>query len=459
MRTARSLAITAAAILGMAGGALAGPALPAVAQGSSPVVIGLGLDGVVDPFVASYVEDGIRDAEADEAAAVLLTIDTPGGLDSSMRRIVQAILNTRVPVICYVSPEGARAASAGAFILLACPIAAMAPATNVGAAHPVGVSGAIQSEKVENDAAGFIVSLADRRGRNAEWAERAVRESESASAEEALRLGVIDLIAVDVPDLFAQVEGETVEVAGGETVTLQLAGATIEERQLGWGVGFLHELLDPNVAFIFFYLGLALLFAELFVPGLVLGTIGVIMLVLAVVSLGMLPVQIIGVVLLIASLVLFILELKIPGVGLATVGGVITLILGGLFLFDPAVPSARVSPWVIAPVAVFAALFFTVVIQAAIRLRHRPSAWRGTEVVGEVGTVVREIAPVGVIQVAFEEWTAESGSGPLPVGTRVRVVKKQGLRLVVEPVDVADAMVDPAAPAVPGSPVPEGGKT
>ena len=226
----------------------------------------------MDPFVANYVRGGIERANEQGAAAVLITIDTPGGLGSSMREITQAILNSKVPVIGYVSPLGARAASAGTFILLACNVAAMAPGTNVGAAHPVGLSGAIESEKATNDAAASIRAIAETRGRNADWAERAVRYSVSVSAEEALNLDVIDLISPDVRSLLEDVNGEVVTVAGGEQVTLQLTGAAIDEQSMSSIARFLHGLLDPNIAFIFFWLGLALIVLELFTPGGLLGT-------------------------------------------------------------------------------------------------------------------------------------------------------------------------------------------
>ncbi|HJS26338.1 MAG TPA: nodulation protein NfeD [Actinomycetota bacterium] len=404
-------------------------------QTASPVVIELPIDGVVDPFVAGNVEDGIASAQDENAAAVLITIDTPGGLDSSMREITQAILNAEVPVIGYVSPQGARAASAGTFILLSTNIAAMAPATNVGAAQPVGLSGAVASEKAVNDAAEYIVSIAEERGRNAEWAESAVRESESVSAEEALELGVIDLIAPDVPSLLRDVDGMTVEVAGGETVTLDLTGATVKEEDLGAFAGFLHGLLDPNLAFVFFWLGLALIVAEFFIPGGVAGTLGVLMLVSSLVALGMLPVQLIGVVLLVASLVFFVLELMHPGVGLPAIAGVISLVLGGVFLFDTSVPGVAVSWFVIVPVAVFAAFFFLVVIRQAMRLRHREVATRDEQLVGAEGTVVRSLDPTGVVKVAAEEWSARAVRGAPRTGDRVRVVKMEGLTLEVEPVE------------------------
>ena len=232
----------------------------AAAQTSQPVVLSLTLNGVVDPFVADHVRSGIDAAEADGVAAVLLTIDTPGGLDSSMRKIAQAILNAKVPVICYTAPPGARAASAGTFVMLACPINAMAPGTNIGAAHPVGISGAIASDKVTNDAAAYIRSLAERWDRNTEWAEQAVRDSVSVSAEEAERLGVVDLVAPTPAALLRAVttscEGSSGPIPSDRCPTQSLAGARIEERDMGIGGAFLHALIDPNLAFLFFYLGL-----------------------------------------------------------------------------------------------------------------------------------------------------------------------------------------------------------
>jgi membrane-bound serine protease (ClpP class) len=414
-------------------GALASP--PAAAQELRGAVLELRIDGVVDPFVANYVRGGIERAADEGANAVLITIDTPGGLSSSMREITQAILNSRVPVIGYVSPEGARAASAGTFILLSCNVAAMAPGTNVGAAHPVGISGAIESEKATNDAAASIRAIAEERGRNEEWAVSAVRDSVSASASEALDLDVIDLIAPGVGSLLADVDGQVVTVGGGEQVTLDVAGVPVRERDMGLFLRFLHGLLDPNLAFIFFWGGLAFIVLELFTPGGVLGTAGGLMLVSSLVALGMLPFQLIGVVLLIASVVFFVLELKHPGVGVPAVGGVVCLVLGGWYLFDASVPGVRVSPLVIVPVAAFAAFFFLVVVRSAIRLRHRGVVSRSERLVGVLGTVVRDLGPVGVVKVASEEWTAEAVRGTPKRGDRVRVVAMDGLTLKVEPAE------------------------
>ena len=439
MRTARrvlALASLAAAALSLAVG-------PAGAQDVSGTIVEVPVHGVVDPFVADHVRDAIADAQAEGARAVILTIDTPGGLGSSMREITEAILNAHVPVIGYGSPEGARAASAGTFILLACPIAAMAPATNVGAAHPVGLSGAIESEKATEDAVATIVALAEKHGRNAVWAESAVRDSASISAEEALRIDVIDLIAPDVASLIRQVDGRSVTLAGNEEVTLQLGGATITHDGLGAFVGFLHALLDPNLAFIFFWVGLALIAIEFFIPGGVAGTLGVLMFIASLVALGTLPVQLIGVGFLVASIVFFVLEIMHPGIGVPTVGGVLSVLLGGWFLFDTSVPGVRVSPVVIIPVAAFAALFFLVVVRAAMRMRHRKVITRDETLVGRIGVVVRDLDPRGVVQVASEEWTADAVSDATPRrGDRVRVVRVDGVRLHVEPAPESDERGD-----------------
>ncbi len=429
VRRSLGLAFVALAIASFA-------AAPADAQDDlAGAIVELRLDGVVDPFVADYVEEQIGRAEDQGAAAVVLTIDTPGGLDSSMRQITQAILSARVPVIGYVSPEGARAASAGTFILLSTSVAAMAPATNVGAAQPVGLSGAIASEKAVNDAATYIRSIAEERGRDPEWADSAVRESASATAEQALRLGVIDVIATDIGSLIETIDGRDVPVANGQTLTLDLAGAPIREVNPGPLVGFLHAVLDPNVAFIFFWFGLALIVLELFLPGGVAGTLGTVMFVLSLVALGMLPVQLIGVLLLVGSVVFFVLELMHPGVGALAAGGVIALVLGGLFLFDSSVPGVAVSPLVIVPVTAFALFFFLVVIRSAIKLRTKKAITRDEQLVGRAGVVVRDLDPAGVVQVASEQWSAETAGGTLRAGDRVRVVGMQGLKLKVEPVD------------------------
>ncbi|MEA2434713.1 MAG: hypothetical protein QOG54_2170 [Actinomycetota bacterium] len=411
------------------------------AAAATQQVVSLSLQGVVDPFEASYLTGSIEAAEADGAAAILITIDTPGGLDSSMRDIIKSILNTNVPVICYVSPAGARAASAGTFILLACDVAVMAPGTNVGAASPVGVSGAIEQAKVENDAAAFIRSLAEDKDRNPDWAETAVRDATSASAEEALDLGVIDSIEPTVDDVLAFANERSVE-KNGQTLTIAIADADLVEVGIGAGSGLLHTLLSPDFAFLFFYLGIGLLIVEFLHPGLsVPGILGILSLISSFIALGMLPVQLIGLILLLGSAGLFLLELKNPGVGIAGGSAIIMLIVGGLTLFDPAFPGVRVSYWLILPVAGIMGLFFLAVAPAALRARRLPVVTGVERLIGAEGIVVRDIDPTGTAQVAAELWTVESEMGPIRKGERVRVVGAEGLRLHIVPIDVIQEQV------------------
>ena len=444
-RTARTLA----------GGVLVASALLSVlapaasAQPSSDTVIRLSLEGVVDPFVADYLRNGIEGAEG--AAAVLITIDTPGGLSSAMQEIIKAIEASMTPVICYVSPEGARAASAGAFILMACHVAAMAPATNVGASTPVGIGGVTLARKVEEDAAATMRKLAEQRGRNAELAETFVTESQSITAQEALDGNIIDLIADSERELLTRVDGADVVVADGVSTTLHTADAPIDDVAMTPGVGFLHGLFDPNLAFIFFWLGLALIVLELIVPGHIFsGTLGTILLLLSIASFGLLPVRLIGIALLVASVVFFVIELKEPGLGIWSIAGIASLVLGGLVLFDPS-GGASVSPFVIVPVAAFMGLFFGFVVSKALAMRHLPAAQGAEAVVGREGVVLAGgLDPEGVVRVAAEEWRAIAPH-PLPPGAKVRVTKLDGLVLTVEPLDLEHAQTGGATPAQGGN--------
>jgi membrane-bound serine protease (ClpP class) len=429
----RNVRLPLAIVLLLAG--ILGLSSTASAQsGQAASVPEVSVEGVVDPFLASYVEEAIDDANAVGNGAILLTIDTPGGLSSSMRDIIQAILNSRVPVICWVGPQGARAASAGAFILLSCPLAAMAPGTNVGAAHPVGVSGVIESQKAENDAAAYIRSLAEARGRNADWAESAVRDSVSATAEEALDLDVIDLIAADRTELLAEADGREVEVGGGETAKLETAGAVVDEREMGLGASILHALLTPDLAFLFFFLGIILLIVEVLHPGVsVPGVLGLLMLAASFIALGQLPVTVVGLVLLAISAISFFVDLKAPGTGAATAIGLITLILGGLFLFDSSVPNARVSIPTIGAVAVLLALFFGFTVKKVLEARRLPAESGQEALVGSVGVTETRIAPAGNVRVRSESWSAYTTGDPIPKGTPVVVRAVNSLRLEVEP--------------------------
>jgi membrane-bound serine protease (ClpP class) len=397
-------------------------------------VVRLHLDGVVDPFVSDYLTGGVAEAADAGAAAALIQIDTPGGLVSSTREITQAILNAEVPVLCYVTPSGARAASAGSFILLSCNIAAMAPGTNVGAATPVGIDGAVGSDKAVNDAAASMRSIAEQRDRNADVAETFVTDAVSISAEQALDDDVIDVIAATTADLLADVDGQTVTLGDGSRTELEVAGAPLVDRSMGGFVGFLHTLLDPTLAFIFFWLGLALIVLELLVPGHIFsGTIGTVLLILAIVSFGVLPVQLIGVLLLVAAAALMVIELNAPGFGVWGIAGTICLLLGGWFLYDRA-GGVVVSPGVLIGTAVFVGVFFAVVLRKVLRVRRLPPA-QGTEtVIGKHGVAIGSgLNPDGIVRVASEEWRATTSDGStMPAGTSVRVTQLDGLTVIVE---------------------------
>jgi membrane-bound serine protease (ClpP class) len=418
----------------------------------STAIVGLRLDGVVDPFVADFLRGAIADANDDGAPAILLTIDTPGGLASSMREITQAVLNSRIPVICYVSPEGARAASAGAFVLMSCPVAAMAPGTNVGAATPVGVSGLTLQRKVTEDAVASMTAMAEIYGRNADVAASFVRDATSISAEQALEDGVIDRVEPNVESLLGAVGGTTVTLGDGSTATLPvLTGSAIDERSMSPGARFLHELFDPNLAFIFFWFGLALIVMELIIPGHVFsGTIGTILLLASIASFGLLPVRLIGVVFLVASVVFFVLEVNAPGLGVWSLAGLASLIAGGLFLYDGS-GGVRVSPVVLIAVAAGVALFFGVAVSKLLAIRHVPPVPHGADaLVGRDGVVIGAgLGPHGVVRVASEEWRAVSSSGPLPVGARIHVTGLDGLVLTVE--SLVDEHRPAAAPAEGGT--------
>ena len=430
-------------------GLLSLAASPLRAQEAAPKVLHLSLTGVVDPFIAAYIRAGIGDPGG--VSAVLLTIDTPGGLDSSMREIIKAIASADVPVVCYVSPQGARAASAGAFILIACPIAAMAPATNVGASTPIGLSGGDLARKVTEDAVAYIRSLAEQRGRNADVAESFVRNATSISAEQALEDGVIDIISPSVADLLTQIDGRTVSVGEGAIVTLRTANAEVVDENMGVAIRFLHSLIDPNLAFLFFWIGLALIVLELIVPGHIFsGTVGTILFALSFVSFGLLPVRLVGVLLLVASVVFFILEVKVPGLGAWSVAGLASLVAGGLLLFDTS-GGVRVSPFVIGPTALSMAAFFGFAVTKVLAIRHMPPAQGADRVVGMRGVVIGSgLVPEGIVRVAAEEWRAVSASGDLPGGTRVVVTALNGLVLTVAPVSETEHEAAGASPAAEG---------
>jgi len=409
------------------------------AQPVQPLYL-LKVEGVIDPITAGYVTRGIQQAEEVQAGAVILQLDTPGGLDSAMRTIIQKMMASSVPVVVYVWPSGARAGSAGAFITLAGHVAAMAPGTNIGAATPVDLSGAEVPEtmrtKAINDAAAYMRAIAEERGRNADWAEEAVRTGASITAREALEKGVIDLIAPDLSSLLRQIDGQKVRTAWGERV-LATRSALVQPVEMNLIERFLHLIVDPSIAYLLLTIGIWALVAEFYNPGAVLpGVTGVLCLILAFIALGSLPVNWGGVILIVLAVFLFILDVKVAGFALS-VGGAIAFVLGSLFLFRPltptapAMPALSVSPWLIAITTAGLAGFFLFVVSAGVRAqRARPTTGIQT-VVGATGRATTDLTPLGTVLVRSEDWTAEAENGPIRAGEKVEVVGVDGVRLKV----------------------------
>ncbi len=396
----------------------------------------LKISGVVNPVMAEFISREIEVATEEGAEALVVELDTPGGLDLAMRDIVKAIMASSVPVIVYVAPSGARAASAGVFITLSAHVAAMAPGTNIGAAHPVALGMGQQrdetvEEKVVNDAVAYIRGIAAKRGRNADWAEKAVRESVSITAEEALRLGVIDLIAADLEGLLKAVDGRKVETVLGDRV-LKVKGAEVVVREMGWRLRILDTISNPNVAYILMMIGLAGLYFELANPGAILpGVIGAISLILAFYAFQTLPVNYAGVLLIALSVILFMMEIYVTSYGLLTLGGIVSLALGSLMLFESPLPYLRVSLSVLLPTLIFISLFFVVAIWLAVKARLSKPISGMEGLIGEEGVAETDLAPEGKVFIHGEIWDAV-GEEPVKKGERVRVKEVRGLRVVVE---------------------------
>ncbi len=393
------------------------------------------IEGAITPVTLRLVTTAIDRAKAEGAEALIVLLDTPGGLERSMRSIVQKMLNSGVPVVVYVSPTGARAASAGAFITLAAHVAAMAPATNIGAAHPVAVGGGqVDKEsmkKIENDAAAFIRTIALERGRNVEWAEQAVRKSVSATEREALKLKIIDLVAESIPDLLQKIEGTKIKTAAG-TKTLRTAAATVKSYEIGFRDRFLGLITDPNIAYILLMLGMLGLFFELANPGVILpGVIGGISLILAFFAFQSLPINYAGLLLILFGIVLLIAEIKVVSHGILTIGGIISMIFGSLMLFDAPGVDLRVSWKVIIPtVATTAGIFFFALTAGIRALQRRPTT--GTQgLVGQVGVARSALTPTGDVFVQGELWRAISDGAEIREGERVAVVGVEHLTLRV----------------------------
>ena len=407
--------------------------IPGEASATTPQVDVLRVKGTINPVLVGYIDRGIGLAEEHGATACVIEMDTPGGLDSAMRDIVQRILEADVPVVVYV-PPGGRAASAGAFITLASHVAAMAPGTEIGAAHPValGEEGMDETmeEKVVNDAVAYIRSIAEARGRNADWAEAAVRESRSSPASEALELGVIDIVADNLNDLISQLDGRQVTLLGGEVGTLQTEGADINYIDMGAMERFLFTIADPNIAYILLSLGMLGIMLELFNPGTIFpGVVGATCLLLSFYSLGMLPVNYAGILLIVLAFGLFVAEVFITSHGLLALGGIASLTVGSMILMSS--PLFQINPGLIAGVVIVATVFVVFVIGAIVRTHRRRQQTGREAMVGTVAVARTTLDPTGTVFVHGERWEATVDEGKVEPGEEVVITKVEGLRLRV----------------------------
>lgn len=410
-------------------------ALGGIALGSQVSVVRV--EGAIGPTSARFMVQAIDRAEQDGAACLVFELDTPGGLDESMRQIIKRIMSSAVPVVVYVAPAGSRAASAGAFIAIAAHVAAMAPGTAIGAAHPVsiGQSGQMDSTmagKVTNDAAAYIRSIAEQRGRNVAWADSAVRSSVSLSESEAKRRGVIDLVAPSTAALLDSLDGRVVDLAAGAD-TLRTRGATVRETRMTWRDRFLHGLANPNLAYIFFMIGLLGLYFEFSNPGAILpGVAGAIGLILAFFAFQTLSVSIAGILLILLAIVLFILDAKAATHGLLAIGGVIAMTFGSIMLFTSPDPAMRASLQVIVPVVLATSAFFIIGAWLSVRaLRKRPVSGASGLVGREGNARTRVTRDGGSVFVDGAHWNA-AAEAEIPAGAKIRVVAVKGMTLKVE---------------------------
>ncbi|TFH00868.1 MAG: nodulation protein NfeD [Calditrichales bacterium] len=399
------------------------------------------INGVINPVASEYIMEAIERAEAAGAEMIIIEMDTPGGLMVSMHDIVKKILGADVPVAVYVSPPGSRAGSAGVFITMAAHVAAMAPGTNIGSAHPVNMSGSqdtsqVMGEKIINDAVAHIRSVSAKRGRNADWAESAVRESANITAKEALRLHVVDYIVTTADSLLSVVDGREVEVLSGKRI-LDTRNARIESFEMNWRQRALDMLSDPNILYILFLVGISGISLELYNPGAILpGVVGGISIILFLYAVQTIPVNLAGILLILFAAVLFLLEIKVASYGMLSIGGVVSLVLGSLMLIDSPLPFLQISWKLIFAATLSFTLFFLFAAGFAIRtLRTKPTT--GKEgMIGEQGVALENLAPTGQVQIHGEIWKATS-QNKIKKGQRVAVesVDKHHLLLKVREVE------------------------
>ncbi len=403
---------------------------------AGPTIHLLTVNGSINPTTFDYLKHGIENAEKQNALAVIVELNTPGGLLQATRDIVTTFLNAKVPVVVYVSPAGSRAASAGVFITMAGHIAVMAPGTNIGAAHPVSTQGemdSVMSGKVTNDAAAFIRTISEKRNRNIKWAEEAVRKSVSITETEALKERVIDFIAASQKALLDSLNGRTV-IVESDTVKLSTKDAVVEHHPMNWQYKILDLLSDPNISYILFLIGIYGIFFELYNPGSIFpGIAGAIAIILALYSMQTLPINYAGLALIIVGIILFLLEIKITSYGLLSIGGIISLFFGSIMLYqtEGALEFVEVSMSVIIPLVLTTAAFFIFVVGAGIKAQRRKPTTGIEGIVGEEGLAVEELNPTGRVRILGELWTAESLDGKIKRDDRIVVVEIINLLLKV----------------------------
>lgn len=393
-------------------------------------------EGIINPPMANYIVRGVERAEKEGAHMVIVELDTPGGLMDSMRQVVKKFLVAEVPIVVYVAPSGSRAASAGVFITMAAHIAAMAPGTHIGAAHPVELGEKKMDEKmlqkVVNDTVAYIKGIAKERGRNEKWAEKAVRESSSVTAEEALRLKVIDIVAANLDELLGKLEGKEVKLPSGKTVALSPKGKEIRRVTMTFRDKFLHTLSNPMIAYILLMLGIYGLFFELSNPGAIFpGVVGGICLLLAFFAFQMLPVSYAGIALILLGIILLIMEVKVHSYGLLTIGGIISITLGSLMLIESPAKYMKVSLQVILPIVVVSSGFFLFALTQVIRAQRRKPTTGREGLIGSVGLARTDLKPEGTVEVMGELWRAVSEE-PVEAGESVEIVGVEGLTLRVK---------------------------
>jgi membrane-bound serine protease (ClpP class) len=403
-------------------------------KADKPLVYLLDVNGSINPAVLDYLTKGIEKATTNKASCLIIQMDTPGGVVTTTKSIIKEMTNAKIPVVVYVGPSGSSAASAGTFITMTADVAAMAPGTNIGAAHPVASGGQdipqTMSDKVVNDLTAFLRGMVTKKGRNAEWAEQSIRESVSITAKEALDIKVIDLIADSVPDLLTKIDGKKID-KDGQSYTLQTKGARIERVATGWRFKILDVVANPNVASLLMMGGLIGLLAEFYSPGLIFpGVVGAICLALAAFAFQVLPVSYVGILLIILAIIFFILELKVASYGMLAVSAIISLTLGLIMLFETEEAAMQVSWTVIIPLVATVSLFFLVVLGLIVKARLSKPRTGEEGLIGEVGISMTDVNARGRVDVHGEVWNARADRH-IPKGERVRVIGVKNLSLIV----------------------------